>query len=133
MDDLKITTLKELKKIAEGEIVSLPPFTDGTQFVVRMRRPSLMALVKAGKIPNELLELANELFADGIQGENIKSMTETGILGQMFDFMEILCSESMLEPSYDDVKSVGLELTDEQQMQIFAYAQQGVKALATFR
>ena len=40
---------------------------------------------------------------------------------------------SLEEPSFDDIKEAGLELTDEQMMAIFSYSQEGVKALESFR
>ena len=52
---------------------------------------------------------------------------------QLYDVLDIIASETLVEPTYEDIKNVGLELTDEQMMFLFNYSQQGVKALESFR
>ena len=44
-----------------------------------------------------------------------------------------ICEESFVEPTYNELKSNGIQLTDEQQLFIFSYAQRGVDALKSFR
>ena len=55
----EITSLTALEQYAQGQIVELPGFGDGQPFVARLRRPSLMVLIKSGKVPNALLATAN--------------------------------------------------------------------------
>ena len=129
MDKAKVTTLKELQGYAKGSIVELPEFGDGQPFVARLRRPSIMMLAKQGKIPNALLVKANELFTNRIgMNPNDQSM-----LGELLDVIEVLASETFVEPTYEQIKEAGVQLTDEQFMAIFNYTQQGVKALENFR
>lgn len=54
-NNTQITSLQNLKTYTKGQIVELPPFAEGMPFVARLKRPSMLALVKSGKIPNELL------------------------------------------------------------------------------
>ena len=64
--ELKVTSIEELIKYSkEGEIVELPPFSEGKPFVARLQRPSMMELAKSGKIPNKLLTSASKLFVNG--------------------------------------------------------------------
>lgn len=125
----KITSIDELKKVANGAIVELPPFAEGTTFWAKLKRPSLLNMVKQGKIPNTLLVRANELFVQtgGLDPE------EENMMEEMFEVIELIANETFVEPTYKEIKEAGIELTDEQLMFIFSYAQQGVKALESFR
>lgn len=58
---------------------------------------------------------------------------EENMMAQMFDVLELMAQETFVEPTYSEIKDAGIELTDEQMMFIFNYAQQGVKALESFR
>lgn len=125
----KITSIDELKKVANGAIVELPPFAEGTTFCAKLKRPSLLNMVKQGKIPNTLLVRANELFVQtgGLDPE------EENMMEEMFEVIELIANETFVEPTYKEIKEAEIELTDEQLMFIFSYAQQGVKALESFR
>lgn len=127
-EELHISSIEELSAYSSGRIVKLPDFAEGQPFVAKIKRPSLLALIKSGKIPNTLLKSANRLFSDGgIDNEDEKA------LGNIFEILDIVCDASFVEPKYSDIKKAGVELTDDQYMFIFNYAQNGVKALETFR
>ena len=125
---LPITPLESLQEYARGAIVQLPPFSEDQPFVARLRRPSMMALAKSGKIPNSLLNTANSLF----MGKGLDSNNE-GALKEVLSIVDILCDAAFVEPTYSQLKEAGVELTDEQYMAVFNYTQQGVKALEPFR
>lgn len=131
--ELKITTLDDLKKIKDGEIVELPPFTKDVPFVARLQRPSMLVLAKSGKIPNSLLTDANKLFAGGAPGLVSKNLENDNMMQEMFELMEVICEAALVEPAYKDLKDNGIQLTDEQLMAIFSYTQEGVKSLEKFR
>lgn len=130
VEELKLTSIEELKKYANGTVVELPSFSEGQPFVARLKRPSLLSMVKQGKIPNTLLVRANELFVQTGAGFDVE---EENMMEQMFDVLELMASETFVEPTYDELKEAGIQLTDEQLMFIFNYAQQGVRALESFR
>ena len=130
VEGLKLTSIEELKKYANGTVVELPSFSEGQPFVARLKRPSLLSMVKQGKIPNTLLVRANELFVQTGAGFDVE---EENMMEQMFDVLELMASETFVEPTYDELKEAGIQLTDEQLMFIFNYAQQGVRALESFR
>lgn len=125
---MEVTSLEALKSYSMGQLVELPPFAEGQTFVARLKRPSMLALVKAGRIPNSLLQSANTLFINGTMDEKNK--------GAMSDVMEILdtvCDACFIEPTYQQIKDAGIQLTDDQMMFVFSYSQRGVKALDPFR
>lgn len=122
------TSLEDLVKASQGVIIELPPFAEGQPFVAKLRRPSMLALIKSGKIPNSLLATANKLFADGTVDED-----DPNALSSLFSVLDALCEACFVEPSYNEMKAAGVELTDDQLMFIFNYTQRGVAALDSFR
>lgn len=124
----KVTTIEELLEYKKGQFVQLPDFAENMPFFARLRRPSLMTLVKTGKIPNSLIATANRLFnGKGMDDEDKEAMPA------ILDILENLCEATFVEPSYKDIKEAGIELTDQQLMAVFNYTQEGIKALEPFR
>ena len=127
---MQVTTISDLQLYAQGAVVRLPDFSDGQPFVARIRRPSMLVLAKQGKIPNSLLTTAGELFTKG--GGGLDSDNEN-MLGDMYNIMDIIASAALIQPSMQEIKNAGLELSDDQMMAIFNYSQSGIKALESFR
>ena len=127
---MHITTLSDLQSYAQGTVIRFPDFGDGQPFVARVRRPSMLVLAKQGKIPNRLLTTAGELFT---KGSNSLDADNDNMLGDMYSILEIVATAALIQPSMNEIKSVGLELSDDQLMAIFNYAQAGIKALVPFR
>lgn len=125
----QITSLEQLKQYANGNIVRLPDFAEGQPFVAKLKRPSILGMAKQGKIPNSLLVKTNELF---VQSGSLDT-EENSMMQEIYDVIDLIASETFVEPTYEEIKSTGIELTDEQMMFIFNYSQQGVKALESFR
>lgn len=128
MSELKITSLGELNEYGFGSVVQLPDFAEGRPFVARLGRPSILDLATSGQIPNGLLTTANELFAG--KGVNPKN---PAALSELKKLIDVLCTACFLEPTYAEIQSSGVKLTDEQMMFVFQYTQRGVKALEPFR
>ncbi len=127
----EVTSFEQLKSYAGGEVVRLPDFAEGQPFIARLRRPSMMALAKVGKIPNSLLGEAQKLFNGGAS-----AMTSSGsknMLGDMYDICECVVEASLIEPTYRQIKEAGLQLADDQILAIFSYSQTGVDGLKQFR
>lgn len=120
---LEVTTLADLKKIREGDLVELPPFTDGTPFVAKLRRPSLIHMAKLGQIPNPLLPALDDLLDVG---------RETGKSGFMerLDLLMVVAKASMEEPVFEDVEPY---IDPLQLLALWAYVTSGVEALVPFR
>lgn len=128
---LIVTTLEDLANYKEGTLVELPPFGPDQPFIAKLRRPSMLALAKAGKIPNTLLNSANRLFF-GDKAAAGKKYDENS-LREVFQIIDILCEAAFVHPSYKELKDIGIELSDDQYMFIFNFTQQGVNALHSFR
>lgn len=127
---MQTTSIFDLQTYAQGTLVRFPDFAEGQPFVARVRRPSMLVLAKQGKIPNTLLTSANELFNKG--GAGLDSDNEN-MLGDIYSICEIICDAALKEPTYQQIKDAGLELSDDQLMAIFNYTQTGARALESFR
>lgn len=132
INNLKITSIEELKEAMNGEIVELPAFDNNHRFVARLKRPSMLGMVESGNIPNSLLVQANGLFVSG-PSTMVSNKMDENMMKDMRVIMEAICEESFVEPTYKQLKENGIKLTDEQYMFIFNYSQRGVKALENFR
>ena len=127
----EVTSIVDLREYAKGSLVELPSFGEGQPFYARLRRPSLLGLVKKGKIPNSLLSSANALFESGVQGAMM--VADENTMENIFGVMDAICEASFVEPTYKEIIESGITLTDEQMMFIFAYSQNGVRQLDSFR
>lgn len=124
----KITSLDQLKQYAAGQVIELPAFSEDQPFVARLKRPSMLALAKANKIPNSLLLTANNLFAGaGVDKKKPEALKD------VFSVLDVICEACFVEPTYQELREAGVELTDEQYMFLFNYTQRGVRALDNFR
>lgn len=129
----KVITITELKKLSEGELVELPSFVGEDRITFKLRRPSLLYMVKTGKIPNELLTDANTLFASGANGVVNRAVKDENTLKRLLEVIECICEETFVEPTYKEIKDAGIILTDSQLLAVFAYTQNGVESLKSFR
>lgn len=130
MDEMKVTSISELKQYSGGALVELPPFSEGGKFVARLKRPSMLALVRANKIPNSLITSANKMFK---QGPSSFDTDNESMMNEIFSIMDVICEAAFVEPTYKQLKDAGIELTDDQLMFVFGYSQNGVKQLEPFR
>lgn len=129
IDESKVTSIYDLQRYAKGQIVRLPDFAEGQPFIARMRRPSLLIMAKSGKIPNRLLSTATNLF----NGGNDKNANTDSLLSDTYDVCEAIAEAALVEPTLSDIKNSGIELSDNQLIAIFNYAQRGIEALDNFR
>lgn len=126
----QVTTIEELKSYQHGQLVELPSFAEGQPFIARLRRPSLMVLIKSGKIPNQLIAMATKMFANGggaIDSDDADSITE------LLDVVDVLAEAAFVQPTYKQLQEAGIQLTDDQYMALFSYTQNGVEGLKSFR
>ena len=107
--------------------VDLPGWNEGDSqpFRVTMRRPSLLSMAAAGRIPNELMAAAQQLFCEGY--------TENLPLDQLGKLLLAVAKEALVDPAYEELEAAGCDLTDMQLAAIYSFAQAGVRALLPFR
>ena len=91
---MEVTSLEALKSYSMGQLVELPPFAEGQSFVARLKRPSMLALVRSGRIPNSLLQSANTLFINGTMDESNKSA-----MSDVMDILDTICDACFVEPT----------------------------------
>lgn len=123
---MAVTSIEDLKKIAEGQEVELIGWGD-EPFVCKLKRPSMLGLVANGDIPNPLLNAAYILF------NGVKTTKDVINMKEQKELLTIMAKAAMVEPTYDDLEKIGLELTDAQLLEIYNYTQIGIKALTSFR
>jgi hypothetical protein len=126
-----VTPLETMRIASMGNLVTMPGFGDGDTITVRLRKPNLLTLMKSGKIPNQLMNTATELF------QGTKRQGKTGFtaeeLADIGSVMMLFCEASLVEPTYKEMADAGIELTAEQMNFIVSYGQGGVKSLESFR
>lgn len=126
MENIRVTSIEELKQMGEGDVIQLPPFKGEIPFTAKVKRVSLLNLVRKGVIPNVLLGAAEELFYG-------KQASKCVDLKKLTNVMFIMAENSLVEPSIKDIDNAGLELTDQQIIALFNYTQEGVRSLESFR
>ena len=123
---MAVTSLENLKKLSEGQEVELPGWDD-EPFICKLKRPSLLGLVEGGQIPNPLLNAAYILFNEA------KTQKDFLNLKDQKEILDIVARAAMVEPTYQQLKDIGLELTDLQLLDIYNFTQLGVRSLISFR
>ena len=123
----EVTSISQLNEYAKGQLVELPSFGEGQPFFARLRRPSMLALAKNGKIPNSLLATANRMFDSSLDTKN------ENMLKDFYTVIETILEAAFVEPTYQEIKDAGIQLSDDQLIFVFNYTQQGVRALDQFR
>jgi len=122
---MEVTNLEQLKAMAECDLLELPRYKENIPFVVKVKRASLLNLIRKGVIPNTLLSAAEELFYG-------KKASKGVDLDQLTNVMFVMAETALVEPSVADLESVGLTLTDEQLVALFNYTQKGLEGIAKF-
>ncbi|GAA0084982.1 hypothetical protein UT300007_14210 [Clostridium sp. CTA-7] len=84
-------------------------------------------MVAGGDINNPLLSAAHILFHGPSSPKDVVSMKEKN------EIFNRVAKAAMVRPSYDELREIGLELTDPQLVEIFNYTQNGVQSLISFR
>ena len=123
----EVTSISQLNEYAKGQLVELPSFGEGQPFFARLRRPSMLALAKSGKIPNSLLATANRMFDSSLDTKN------ENMLKDFYMVIETILEAAFVEPTYQEIRDAGVQLSDDQMIFVFNYTQQGVKVLDQFR
>jgi hypothetical protein len=123
---MAVTSLENLKKLSEGQEVELPGW-DEEPFICKLKRPSLLGLVEGGQIPNPLLNASYILF------NGAKTQKDVLNLKDQKEILDIVARAAMVEPTYQQLKDIGLELTDLQLLDIYNFTQLGVRSLISFR
>lgn len=116
------TSAEEFQAKAQGEVVELPGFDDEPVYM-RIRRPSMAHLIRTGKIPNELMSVAEKAY------QGVEDLEEVDF-AQLIELLYLFAESAVVEPPFEEIKDL---LTDSQLLAIYSYVQRGVRALESFR
>lgn len=121
----KAITATQFKNKAT-RLVSIPAFEEDEEIQVLIKSASVMGMLTAGKLPNELLGVVQGLFTSKKTEEELgmELLKDTKQLDAIQAMLETVCKEVMVEPTYEDVKDF---INDEQKQAIFNHAVGGVK------
>lgn len=125
MENLKITSIQEIKERTAEAVVELPGFGDGKPFVAKVKRLGLLEMAQSGSVPNELLNAVSELYTKGVSGvRGIKDNAKV---------LDYYAGRVLVEPSYEEIVEAGAALTDRQLLAIYYYGIGGTEGLKAFR
>lgn len=141
---MNITTIEELKKIGEGEIVELSPFNNGSKLIVKLRQPDITMMLIDNKIPNPLIETALKLIngnKDELKNDIKNSDNENGEdedvdfekTQKYFQAMSAIAKFCLISPTYIEIEEYAGGLNVTQLLEIFNYAIGGAEGLKSFR
>ena len=120
----KVMNIEQIAKKAEPQVVEISGW-DNDLIAVRLKRPSMLNMASQGLIPNSLLVAAQKVFTQTVDSDiSLQDISKV---------MEVVVKEALVEPTWEEFEEHGLELTDDQIVEIFTYTQQGVKGLESFR
>ena len=131
---MNVTSLEQLKNIKINDIVELPAFDDGTPFIAELKKPNMLMLMANGHIANTLLNVAMDIFQNGKGQETIdKALNDPKDLKVLTELLLVLAKACLVNPSFNQLQELGIELNENQLSAILTYAQGGVVALENFR
>jgi len=123
-----ITDFEQIKARYGVQEYALPGWEHETDFVVRLRRPSLIGMTAAvGFVPNPLMSVVADMFTP-----TTKKLDKID-KAQQSKAIQAMAKYALVEPTYDQLTEAGVELTDEQYNAIYSFALGGAPALDRFR
>ena len=122
-----ITNIEDIKKSLDLE-VELSGWTEDEPFRCVLRRPSMHQMVAGGTVPNPLIPTVERLFTATVP----KEMTPDEQKRES-EALIAIARATLREPSVAQLEEAGIQLTDNQIMEIYAFAITGAKGLDSFR
>ena len=114
-------------------IIKIDGFEPNEKIEVRIKPSSMLGMIAAGKLPNNLLQTVDDLF---ISKGNKKSKGKVDTsdmnpdeLKMVMEMIDTICRDCMVEPLFDDIK---MFMTDTQKMQIMSESTGTVNAVIPF-
>lgn len=130
---MEVTSLETLKQMKKTFIIELPNFDDGTPFVAEVKRPNLMNLVAAGKIPNTLLSAAMKIVKGGFGNAAHEALEDAKALKELASLMTTIAEHTLVSPSAKELKKLDIELSEAQLVELMNFMQYGLEGLKSFR
>lgn len=124
---MAVTSINDIKEMFEQE-VEIVGFEVDKTITLRLRRVSLLGLVKSGRIPNSLMATVVELFEE--KTTKSKPIEDSSNYAELSTIIDLICENMIIDPPYNEIKDY---LLDNQKMEIFMYAQGGLRQVERFR
>lgn len=124
---MPVTPMDALVQAAAPEEIVISGFKPGSEITVLVHKPNFYSMLARGAIPNPLVPELEKLFVRNDRSGYNKGGAD---FAQALIFM---ARECLQQPSYEELESNGIELTDDQLAEISLYATAGAEALRTFR
>lgn len=123
----------EAFKAKATRIIEIDGFEPNEKFEIRIKPVSMLGMIAAGKLPNNLLSTIDSLFAkSGSKVQNgvvDTSDMSADDLKTVMSLIDAICKDCMIEPTFYDI---GEYMTDTQKSQVMTEAMGGVNALIPF-
>lgn len=127
---MAVTPFETLLTLAptQPEELTLSGWYGGKPVTVRVKRPNFYHLLARGAVPNPLIPVVQKLFVHGFDAHDVAAAD-----GEFARALLTVAEETLAEPTMDQLREAGIELTDDQLLEIMIYATSGARALAAFR
>lgn len=136
MSTRKVTSLDEIRKQAEPEIIEIPGFRPGTTISVAVQAVDLTPYILETGISNPLMAIIQKKAQEGKSREEIakeieKKASEGIDINKLLPAVDALVEEALVEPTYKEITAIH-KLTLDQKLAIFDYVTGG-NNLVSFR
>lgn len=127
---MSVTPFETLLSIAptQPEELELPGWYGGEPVTVRVKRPNFYHLLARDCVPNPLIPTVQKLFVHGFDAHDVAAATP-----EFARALLAIAEETLVEPTLAQLSEAGVELTDDQLLELMIYATCGARALAAFR
>lgn len=127
---MAITPFETLLTLAptQPEELTISGWYGGEPVTVRVKRPNFYHLLARGAVPNPLIPVVQKMFVHGLDVHDV-----AGADGEFARALLVIAEETLAEPTMEQLRDAGIELTDDQLLEIMIYATSGARALAAFR
>ena len=136
MSNKRVTSLDEIRKQAEPEVIEIPGFRPGTTINVAVKAVDLTPFLLETGISNPLMAIVQKKTAEGKGKEEIAQEIEEkaseGIdTNKLLPAIDAIVKETLVQPTYEEITAIR-DLTLDQKLTIFEYATGG-NPLISFR
>jgi hypothetical protein len=123
------TTIEQLKAAKSTWEFKAPPFANGTELVVELRQPSIMAMIYEDGVANPLI---NDVQAVADQVKKKKTQSTPEQQASAYRLITKVVEYCMVSPTYKEVNEY-VGMTDSQLLAIYQEVMKSTTDLSSFR
>lgn len=127
----RLVSIEDIRGAAAATEVELSGWNPDEVFAVKLRKPGLFAMQMKGGIPNPIISTVEEMFRGKARGVTDKDHPDPGqnVAAAFYH----IARAAMVDPKLEELEAAGVELTDTQMTEIYAFVLGGVPNLQRFR